>query len=215
MTRLVKARLVAADWNADPYDGQSSPTRWSCSSSRKGNPKNIKTWADLTKPGIQVITPNPFTSGGARWNVMAAYGAVSQAGAARPTARRTSTRCSRTCRCRTTAPASRCRPSRRRQGRRDARLRERGDLRPAERAGDRLRRPRLDDPDREPGRGDHEDEARRAGQGVPRLPAQPDGQTIFAENGYRPVVDGRRQARRVPDAGRRCSPSPTSAAGPT
>ena len=42
---------------------------------RKGNPKNIKTWADLIKPGIQVINPNPFTSGGARWNVMAAWGA--------------------------------------------------------------------------------------------------------------------------------------------
>jgi sulfate transport system substrate-binding protein len=47
---------------------------------RKGNPKKIKTWADLTKPGVEVITPNPFTSGGARWNVMAAYGAESQVG---------------------------------------------------------------------------------------------------------------------------------------
>jgi sulfate/thiosulfate transport system substrate-binding protein len=42
---------------------------------RKGNPKNIHGWADLVKPGVQVIEPNPFTSGGARWNVMAAYGA--------------------------------------------------------------------------------------------------------------------------------------------
>jgi sulfate/thiosulfate-binding protein len=47
---------------------------------RKGNPKNIRTWDDLTKPGTQVITPNPFTSGGARWNVMAAYGAQIQQG---------------------------------------------------------------------------------------------------------------------------------------
>src|SRR5262249_6790187 len=44
---------------------------------RKGNPKNIKTWDDLTTPGIEVITPNPFTSGGARWNVLAGYGANS------------------------------------------------------------------------------------------------------------------------------------------
>ena len=44
---------------------------------RKGNPKNIQTWADLTKDGVDVITPNPFTSGGAKWNVMAAYGANS------------------------------------------------------------------------------------------------------------------------------------------
>jgi sulfate/thiosulfate-binding protein len=42
---------------------------------RKGNPKHITGWADLVKPGVQVVTPNPFTSGSARWNVMAAYGA--------------------------------------------------------------------------------------------------------------------------------------------
>jgi sulfate transport system substrate-binding protein len=42
---------------------------------RKGNPKHIKTWSDLLKKGVDVLTPNPFTSGGARWNVMAAYGA--------------------------------------------------------------------------------------------------------------------------------------------
>jgi sulfate/thiosulfate-binding protein len=42
---------------------------------RKGNPKHIKTWDDLVRPGVEVITPNPFTSGGAKWNLMAAYGA--------------------------------------------------------------------------------------------------------------------------------------------
>ncbi len=42
---------------------------------RKGNPKNIETWDDLTKSGVQVLTPNPFSSGSARWNIMAAYGA--------------------------------------------------------------------------------------------------------------------------------------------
>src|SRR3954452_15145506 len=42
---------------------------------RKGNPKHIKSWDDLIKPGVQVLTPNPFTSGGAKWNLMAAYGA--------------------------------------------------------------------------------------------------------------------------------------------
>ena len=47
---------------------------------RDGNPKHIKGWGDLVKPGVQVITPNPFTSGGARWNVMAAYGAERKAG---------------------------------------------------------------------------------------------------------------------------------------
>src|SRR4051812_32213935 len=47
---------------------------------RKGNPKNIKTWDDLIKPGVQVIEPNPFASGGARWNIMAAYGAQLEQG---------------------------------------------------------------------------------------------------------------------------------------
>ena len=47
---------------------------------RDGNPKHIKTWTDLVKPGVQIVTPNPFTSGGARWNVMAAYGGALRAG---------------------------------------------------------------------------------------------------------------------------------------
>jgi sulfate/thiosulfate transport system substrate-binding protein len=47
---------------------------------RKGNPKNIRTWDDLVEPGVEVIEPNPFTSGGAKWNVMAAYGAQLQQG---------------------------------------------------------------------------------------------------------------------------------------
>jgi sulfate/thiosulfate-binding protein len=47
---------------------------------RRGNPKNIRTWDDLIKPGVEVIEPNPFTSGGAKWNVMAAYGAQLEAG---------------------------------------------------------------------------------------------------------------------------------------
>ena len=47
---------------------------------RKGNPKGIKTWDDLVEDGIEVIEPNPFTSGGARWNVMAAYGAQRKLG---------------------------------------------------------------------------------------------------------------------------------------
>jgi sulfate/thiosulfate-binding protein len=47
---------------------------------RKGNPKNIRTWDDLIEPGVEVIEPNPFTSGGAKWNIMAAYGAQLKAG---------------------------------------------------------------------------------------------------------------------------------------
>ncbi len=79
VTRLVKANLVAADWNTSKYAGNVTDSVVVLVV-RKGNPKNIKGWADLTKPGIEVITANPFTSGGARWNVMAAYGQVIKGG---------------------------------------------------------------------------------------------------------------------------------------
>jgi sulfate/thiosulfate-binding protein len=77
--KLVKADLVDANWNKDAYDGFVTNSVVTLVV-RKGNPKNIKTWEDLTKPGIDVITPNPFTSGGAKWNIMAAYGAQLEEG---------------------------------------------------------------------------------------------------------------------------------------
>ena len=74
MTRLVDAGLVAADWNQNEYDGFVTKSVVVLVV-RKGNPKGITGWADLTKPDVEVIEPNPFTSGGAKWNIMAAYGA--------------------------------------------------------------------------------------------------------------------------------------------
>ena len=74
MTRLVDAGLVAADWSQNEYDGFVTKSVVVLVV-RKGNPKGITGWADLTKPGVEVIEPNPFTSGGAKWNIMAAYGA--------------------------------------------------------------------------------------------------------------------------------------------
>ena len=47
---------------------------------RDGNPKKIKGWNDLIKPGVQIVTPNPFTSGAAKWNILAAYGAQRRLG---------------------------------------------------------------------------------------------------------------------------------------
>ena len=79
MTRLIEAGLVAEDWNSDEHKGMVTESVVVLVV-RKGNPKGIKDWDDLTKPGIEVVTPNPFTSGGARWNVMAAFGAASDAG---------------------------------------------------------------------------------------------------------------------------------------
>jgi sulfate/thiosulfate-binding protein len=77
--RLVKDGLVAKDWAATPSHGFVSKSVV-VFVVRKGNPKGIKTWSDLLKPGVQVLTPNPFTSGGAKWNLLAAYGAQSNAG---------------------------------------------------------------------------------------------------------------------------------------
>ncbi|HEY3070090.1 MAG TPA: sulfate ABC transporter substrate-binding protein [Gaiellaceae bacterium] len=77
--RLVEADIVSADWNKDRYKGMVTDSVV-VFVVRNGNPKGIHTWDDLVKPGIQVITPNPFTSGSARWNLMAAYGAQLELG---------------------------------------------------------------------------------------------------------------------------------------
>ena len=72
---LVKAGLVAKNWNQNAYAG--TVTRSVVVFVvRPGNPKHLKTWDDLVKPSVEVIAPNPLTSGGARWNVLAAYGAM-------------------------------------------------------------------------------------------------------------------------------------------
>jgi sulfate transport system substrate-binding protein len=74
VSTLVRDGLVDANWSKQSYKGivTNSVVVFAL---RDGNPKKLKTWDDLLKPGVQVVTPNPFTSGGARWNVMAAYGA--------------------------------------------------------------------------------------------------------------------------------------------
>src|SRR4051795_6183180 len=77
--KLVDAKKVAAGWNSGPQKGMVTDSVVAFAV-RKGNPENIKTWDDLIKPGVQVIEPNPFASGGARWNIMAAYGAQLEQG---------------------------------------------------------------------------------------------------------------------------------------
>lgn len=75
MTRLVDAGLVAPDWKDGPNEGLVT-TSVVAFVVRDGNPKDIRTWDDLLKPGVEVLTPNPFSSGAAKWNLMAAYGAA-------------------------------------------------------------------------------------------------------------------------------------------
>ena len=72
MTRVVEAGLVADDWQSGPTKGLITTSIVSFIV-RKGNPKNIRGWDDLLKPGVKVVTPNPFTSGAAKWNLLGAY----------------------------------------------------------------------------------------------------------------------------------------------
>ena len=79
VTRLVDAGLVAKDWSSDRHGGMVTDSVV-VFVVREGNPEGIQTWDDLLKDGVEVITPNPFTSGGAKWNIMAAYGAQLEQG---------------------------------------------------------------------------------------------------------------------------------------
>jgi len=69
-----QARLLPADWQKRLPNNSSPYTSTIVFLIRKGNPKGIKDWGDLIRPGVSVITPNPKTSGGARWNYLAAWG---------------------------------------------------------------------------------------------------------------------------------------------
>jgi sulfate transport system substrate-binding protein len=77
--KLVEPGLVDAGWADTPTDGFVTNSVVVLAV-RKGNPKNIRTWEDVVKEGVEVITPNPFTSGGAKWNLMAAYGSQTEQG---------------------------------------------------------------------------------------------------------------------------------------
>jgi len=73
--RIVEAGLITHDWKSGPTQGMVSDSVV-VFAVREGNPKGIQDWADLAKPGIEILTPNTKTSGGAMWNVLAAYGAA-------------------------------------------------------------------------------------------------------------------------------------------
>jgi len=79
MTRLVEADLVDPKWNKNEHKGMVTESVV-VFMVRKGNPKNIQDWDDLVTGDVEVLEPNPFTSGGAKWNIMAAYGAQLEQG---------------------------------------------------------------------------------------------------------------------------------------
>jgi sulfate/thiosulfate transport system substrate-binding protein len=73
--RIEDAGLITHDWRSKPFGGMAS-TSVVAFAVREGNPKNIQDWSDLAQPELEVLTPNPKTSGGAMWNVLALYGAA-------------------------------------------------------------------------------------------------------------------------------------------
>ena len=79
VTRLVKSGQVDDDWNSGEHKGIPFGSVVTIVT-RKGNPKNITTWDDLLKPGVEIITPNPFSSGSAKWNLLAPYADKSNGG---------------------------------------------------------------------------------------------------------------------------------------
>jgi len=107
-----QAGLIPKDWqkrlphNASPY------TSTIVLVVRAGNPKGIKDWDDLVRPGVSVITPNPKTSGGARWNYLAAWEFARRKRAAKPRPGNSSASSTRRCRCSTRARAARPSPLR-------------------------------------------------------------------------------------------------------
>ena len=85
---VTQGKLLAADWEQRLPDHSAPYTSTIVFLVRKGNPKGIKDWADLARPGIAVVTPNPRTSGGARWNYLAGWSwALKQPGGSEDTAR--------------------------------------------------------------------------------------------------------------------------------
>ncbi|OBK19557.1 sulfate ABC transporter substrate-binding protein [Mycobacterium asiaticum] len=79
ITRLIKSGKVAKDWNTDATKGIPFGSVVTLVV-RKGNPKNIRNWDDLLRPGIAVITPSPLSSGSAKWNLLAPYAVKSEGG---------------------------------------------------------------------------------------------------------------------------------------
>jgi len=78
--KIEKAGLIQAGWEKEAPNDSIVSKSVAAIVTREGNPKGIKTWADLAKPGVKVITANPKTSGGARWNFLVLWGSITKTG---------------------------------------------------------------------------------------------------------------------------------------
>ena len=188
VTRLVGEGLVAEDWkdNATKGIATSSVVVFVV---RPGNPEGIEGWDDLVEPGVEIITPNPGSSGSARWNILAAWahatGGTDDEAAGKEFLTKLLEQHDRAA---GLGPRGDDRVHRR-QRRRPPLLRERGDPGQAERRGHRLRPPRRHAADREPGRGHHRRRSDAAKSFLEFLTG-PEAQADYAAFGFRPVVDG-------------------------
>ena len=201
MQAVVDAGLVDSNWDQNKYNGivQDSVVVFVV---RKGNPKNIQTWDDLVKPGVQVVTPNVFSSGGAKWNLLAAYGAQIEEGKS-PTEALAFLKSLLEQRGRPAGQRQRRADDiHERQGRRPALLRERCDRGSEGRRGRRLRHPRRHDPDRD-ARRDH-DRRLDAGPGLPHVPVDAGGAAVVGGRRLpaRGPVSARQEQVQVPDSAR-------------
>ncbi len=156
---------------------------------RKGNPKNIQTWDDIVKDDVEIITPNPFTSGGAKWNLMAAYGSQTAQGKSEEEA----LQFLHDVLANTPVQDKSAREALQTfaGGKGDVLLAYENEAITAQKAGDRarVRGPGPDDPDPEPGRRGHR--VREPGRGAKAFVdwlVTPEAQEIYASKGYRSVL---------------------------
>ena len=201
MAKLVKAGLVSSSWDTVGPDHGFVTDSVVVFVVRKGNPEHIQNWSDLIQPGIKVVTPNPFSSGSARWNIMAAYGAALATGD-NPSGAQAYLKSLLQNTVAQPASASDAMESFLvGQRGRAARLRGRRDRRREKGRFDRLHRAAPDDPDPEPDRGTRQIHSQGGGAGVRQLPAFRSGAGTVGEAGiqarHRLCSAGRR--RHVPD----------------
>ena len=143
---IVDAGLVSKNWTKAPQGGIAADSVVAFVV-RPGNPKHIHTWKDLTKPGVQVVTPDPFPSGSAKWNVLAAYGQARKAGMSNKKAVQVRDQAVQERRLAALVRLERGERVLLRPGRRPDHLRERGVRRLRRRQEGQARRPQADDAD--------------------------------------------------------------------
>ena len=165
---LVDAGLVSPNWQKQSYGGNQAYSVVAFAF-RGSNPKHIKTWDDLVKPGVQIVTPNPFSSGSAKWNVLAAYAAARREGKTDKQAQSFVRSCSRTSSRRTARAGTRRTRSSRGKG--DVLLTYESEAVAAQQAGQNIGYlvPGRDDADRAADRADQDELEPRAREQVHRL----------------------------------------------